>query len=327
MRCRAYLFPVVLCLTSFATAGAVFSQEKKEPAYADPAKTDADFPYQGEYSGDIDGGNRFGVQVIALGKGKFHAVAYPGGLPGDGWNRLEKIDVDGTLQNGKLEFKGNDGSGVITEAGKMQIYNSDGGYVGDLKKVERQSPTLGQKPPEGAVVLFDGKSADEFEGGRVEDGLLLEGVTSKRKFGSCTIHLEFRLPYMPESRGQGRGNSGLYVDGRFEVQLLDSFGLEGKDNECGGLYSLKAPDVNMCYPPLTWQTYDIDYTAPVFDGGTKTKNAVLTVKHNGVTIHDKVELSKLTPGNMLPDDGTKGPIHLQNHGNPVRFRNIWVLEK
>ena len=116
-------------------------------------------------------------------------------------------------------------------------------------------------------MLFDGKSADAFKGGKMtEDGLLMQGCTSKQKFGSCKVHIEFRTPYQPEDRGQARGNSGIYVGARYECQMLDSFGLKGENNECGGLYSVKAPDVNMCLPPLAWQTYDIDYTAAKYEG-------------------------------------------------------------
>lgn len=302
------------------------------PQYTDPAKTDADFAYQGEYAGEVEGEQdkvKFGVQVIALGGGKFHAVAYHGGLPGDGWDKGDKIEVDGELKDGAVAFKSELGTGVVKE-GTFTISNKDGKQVGVLKKVTRESPTLGAKPPEGAVVLFDGSSADAWQGGKIEDGLLCQGVTSKQKFGSHKLHIEFRLPYSPERRGQARGNSGLYVQGRYEVQMLDSFGLKGEQNECGGIYSVASPSVNMCLPPLSWQTYDVDYTAGEYDqDGKVTKNPRVTVLHNGVVIHDDVELpgGRNTTAAPVKAGPEPGPVYLQDHGNPVRYRNIWVVER
>jgi hypothetical protein len=306
------------------------AQEERNKAYADPKEVDADFAFQGEYIGEVptdDGDVKHGVQIIALGKGEFSAKVYRGGLPGDGWDKEETLERDGGRRQGDaVVFPGDDGGRAVIRDGKITV-SGNNEFV--LTKVERKSPTLGKKPPEGAIVLFDGKSADEFENGRLtEDGLLMQGVTSKRTFNDCELHLEFRLPYMPEARGQGRGNSGLYVHGRYELQMLDSFGLEGLDNECGGFYQIVKPSENMCYPPLAWQTYDIDFTAAKFDAsGKKTKNARVTVRHNGVVIHDDLELPKNTPGNLLPENAEPGPIFLQDHGNPVRYRNIWVVEK
>ena len=114
----------------------------------------------------------------------------------------------------------------------------------------------------------------------------------------------------------------------YEIQVLDSFGLDGKNNECGGIYSIRDPDQNMCFPPLAWQTYDIDYTAATYDdSGKKTKNGRMTVRHNGVVIHDNVELPKDTTGAPVKEGPEPGPIFLQDHGNPVRFRNIWLVEQ
>jgi hypothetical protein len=320
----------MLVALSLLTLCMVAADQPKTDVYDDPAKVDADFAFQGEYSGEVgDNKVKYGLQIIALGDGKFHAVGYPGGLPGDGWSRPIKIEVDGKVTDGVMEIGSDKGKAVFKGDGVAQLFDGDGDPVGELKRINRESPTLGAKPPEGATVLFDGKSPDNFEGGQVTpDGLLKEGVTSKLKHGSCQLHLEFRLPYMPKATGQQRGNSGCYLQGRYEVQILDSFGLEGKNNECGGIYTIKDPDQNMCFPPLTWQTYDIDYTVAKFDAqGKKLTPATITVKHNGVVIQENVALDHATTAAPLKEGPEPGPLYLQNHGNPVRFRNIWMVAK
>ena len=152
-------------------------------------------------------------------------------------------------------------------------------------------------------------------------------MQEQRDFTNFTSHIEFLLPFKPLGRGQDRGNSGVYLQDRYELQVLDSFGLKGENNECGGIYSQTAPSVNMCFPPLTWQTYDIDFTSAKYDEtGKKTKNAVVTIKHNGVAIHENLELHGPTPGGKK-EDPSGGPLQLQGHGNPVFYRNIWVVPK
>ena len=318
----------VLALAFNCTA--LVAASKDHPAYTDPEHADADFAVQGEYRGEVRSEGKkdiWGAQVIALGSGKFHAVGYKGGLPGDGWNEKDKKQADGQTEGDATRFQTEHHHLAIRD-GVMTVSDSGGERVGELKKVHRQSPMLGAKPPAGAVVLLGGSSVEHFPGGRMtEDGLLMQGAKSKETFGSFTCHLEFRLPYMPTARDQGRGNSGLYLQGRYEVQMLDSFGLEGQDNECGGLYKIAAPRINMCYPPLAWQTYDVDYTAAVFQDDKKVKNARATVRHNGVVIHDHAELTHIVGGNVLDEGPEPGPIFLQNHGNPVRYRNIWVVHK
>jgi hypothetical protein len=320
------------CLfVAFVAVGTTHAADAKSATYTDPAQAGPDFAFQGEYAGTLktdEGDRKFGAQVIALGDGKFRGIGYPGGLPGAGWSRGgETHSHDGQVVDGVLRFS-SDEVQIECRDGKITISNN-GQVIGQLEKVERKSPTLGAAPPAGAKVLFDGKSAETFTNGKIIEENLLGATNAESKLllGDHHLHIEFRTPFMPLARGQGRGNSGVYVQGRYEVQVLDSFGLEGKDNECGGIYSISQPNVNMCLPPLAWQTYDIDFTAARYDdAGKKTQNARITVRHNGVVIHDHIELAKGTPGKH-PEGPAKAGLFLQDHGNPVAFRNIWVVEK
>jgi hypothetical protein len=297
------------------------------PAFTNPSEAGPDFGFQGEYVGGAPD-HRWGAHIIALGDGKFDMVGFRGGLPGEGWRRGDETKRgSGEVKDGVLHCTCED-LRITIKDGLFSAYQGNDKVI-ELKKVERQSPTLGAAPPAGAVVLFDGTTADKFENGKLVEEKLLGATNcaSKDKFGDHSLHIEFRTPFMPKSRGQGRGNSGVYVHGRYEVQVLDSFGLEGKNNECGGVYQLAEPLVNMCYPPLAWQTYDIDFKAARYDdAGKKTENARITVKHNGVVIHDNLELKQGTPGYKAEGPDKLG-IFLQNHGNPVVFRNIWVVPK
>ena len=311
---------------------AAFAQEDPRIAYTDPASAPIDFKIQGEYLGKVqmDMPTPFGVQIVALGGGKFLAVGYFGGLPGEEW-RQASVEAEGRLEGEIVEFPDPQGEGKgIWKNGELIIQNSAGEEIGRLAKIERKSPTLGQKPPEGAIVLFDGTSLDEWEKGRMTpDGLLMEGAVSKRRFRDFFIHIEFCTPFQPYARGQARGNSGFYAQGRYEVQILDSFGLLPQKNDCGAIYGVAAPRVNMCLPPLSWQTYDIEFRAARFDeNGKKIENARMTVRHNGVLIHDNVEIPGPTRAALIATESPEpGPVYLQDHGNPVRFRNIWVIER
>lgn len=328
-RFRRMLLAGALLLGAPAARGA----EEGLPTFTKAEEAGPDFEVQGEYVGELnlpEGPAKFGAQILAQGEGKFRIVLYPGGLPGEGWKRGDaKHDAEGKMEDGHAVFRGGDGGMGVVKDGALHVSHGDGKEIGALQKVERKSETLGKEPPAGAMVLFDGKSADEFVGGKiVEDELLLAGCTSKKELKDHTLHIEFRTPFMPTATGQARGNSGVYLQDRYEIQVLDSFALEGENNECGGLYSMKAPAVNMCYPPLAWQTYDIDFTAAKFDSaGNKTKNARMTVLHNGVKIYDDIELPSHTPGGAPQEAPGVGPLKLQDHGNPVVYRNIWVVEK
>lgn len=294
------------------------------------APEDPDVLVQGEYLGEIakpEGKEQLGVQVIALGDGKFHAVGYAGGFPGAGWDKGELHEADGETTDGVTTFK--DGPFTAKIRGGVLVITAEGGVtIGELQKVARQSSTFDAKAPEGAVVLFDGTNADQWHDGKLsDDGLLMQGASSKQNFQSGRLHLEFMLPFEPKGRGQHRANSGCYLQGRYEAQILDSFGLKGESTECGGIYTIKACDVNMCFPPLVWQTFDIDFTAAEFEDGKKVRNARMTVSHNGVVVQDNVEVSHATRAAPKAEGPEPGPIYLQDHGHPVRFRNIWFLEK
>ena len=311
------LLAVSLATCAFAAAGFA-----ADDTFTDPAAAGVDFQIQGEYSGE-----NCGAQVIALGGGKFRLVGWDSGLPGDTADAKKNQEIEGALEGGAAHFKNDVWEATIAN-GEMKGAGKDG-QKRTLKKVERKSPTLGAKAPSGAAVLFDGKNADAWKNGKMDaDGNLACGTLSKQEFGDFTAHLEFRTPFKPAARGQGRANSGVYLQDRYEVQVLDSFGLKGENNECGGIYTKHKPLVNMCYPPLSWQTYDIEFEAAKWDAdGKKTKDAIVTVKHNGVLIHDHAAVNGSTTSSGRKDGPGPGPIQLQNHGNPVVFRNIWVVEK
>lgn len=205
--------------------------------------------------------------------------------------------------------------------------------------------TPGQAPSD-AIVLFDGKDLSNWTSttpGEPSKWLVKDHALSpvkdsgmiqtKQEFGSCQLHLEFATPKTPEGEGQGRGNSGVFLMGQYEIQILDSYeNTTYPDGQAGALYGRKKPLVNASRKPGEWQTYDIIFHRPVFQGDKVVKRATFTVLHNGVLIHDHYELSGGTGWrgshsvtNYVPH-GDTGPLQLQDHGNPVLFRNIWIRE-
>jgi hypothetical protein len=314
---------VVLILAAAGISSAA-AQPNSRAAVTDPALVDADFALQGEYVGWVDsrfdGSGPVGLQVIALGGGKFDGVAYRGGLPGAGWDGLSKRPLSGQAMGDSIVLLGPEANFLVTPEVAISL-----DATGRLTKVHRQSPTMGLAPPPDAVVLFDGSSTDAFVGGKLTpDRYLAAGALTKMPVDAFRLHLEFRTPYMPGARGQARGNSGVYIQQRYEVQILDSFGLEGIENECGSLYRQQRPELNMCLPPLAWQTYDIWFTPPTFAADGKTANARITVVQNGVPVHLHREVIAKTGGGKV-EGAEPFPINLQDHGNPVAFRNIWIV--
>jgi hypothetical protein len=332
-----FVLTVILCVGHEQIARAA------EEVYSDPnpKKLPIDAIIQGEYLGEeqtADGPKKYGVHVIAEGGGKFLARMYHGGLPGEGAEAKPFDEFPGQVEGDLGVFKCKMGDVTVKNA-VMSIEDAKThDLIVKMPRELRESKTLGMKPPKNAVVLLDSTDKDfaaatienwvavkAGEEPKLSDEMLCPGVNSKLKFQDCILHVEFMTPFMPKARGQARGNSGVYLQGRYEVQVLDSFGLDSKDNDCGAIYTVKAPSVNMCYPPLRWQTYDIKYTAAKYDGaGKKTANAKITIVHNGVRIHTDVEIPHATTSHITEEGPEPGCLHLQDHGTPVRFRNIWI---
>lgn len=196
-------------------------------------------------------------------------------------------------------------------------------------------------PPSDAIVLFDGKNVSEWksckEGGevkwKIKDGYMevvpeTGDVQTRQAFASCQLHVEWRTPDVVEENGQKRGNSGIFLMGKYEVQILDSYENNSyADGQAGAIYGQSPPLVNACKKPGLWQTYDIIFHAPVFDGANVIKPATITVFQNGVLVQNHWEIKGTTFHKTLASYEphlAQMPLRLQDHGNPMRFRNIWI---
>jgi hypothetical protein len=229
---------------------------------------------------------------------------------------------------------------VETESGRWMIH--------DMNRPAPPLVTPGEacgQPPGDALVLFNGKDLSQWtdRNGRKAKWILSDGymesvkgsgpVQTAKKFGSCQLHVEFATPEKVTGSSQGRGNSGVFLQGEYEVQVLDSYNNKTyPDGQCAALYGRAVPLVNACRKPGEWQSYDIIYHRPTFKNGKVDRKATFTVFHNGVLVHDHVTLEGGTgwrgPHRISEYSAheDKGPIMLQDHGNPVRYRNIWIRE-
>ena len=323
----------------FVVATILFSawNVQARAAAADDAFPEQPDPFMGDYVGRWDPSEDvnpdIAAQIAPLGKDTYRI------------RLVSKLDmrcppltqIEVKPKKGVLEFK--DGS-LYGSTDGTTFTGGRGKRTFSMTKTIRQSPDASLAPPDNATVLFDGSNLDAWTGTNdwtiLDNGVLMvtpdgDYLVSKGTWRDVKLHVEFRLPYMPLSRGQGRGNSGVFLQDKYEVQILDSFGLEGYYDECGALYKLAAPHVNACFPPLQWQTYDITYRAPQYDdAGKLLENGRMTVYQNGVLIHNDQELKWITEwteeGRLKPPPREPGHIKLQGHNNYVQFRNIWLVE-
>lgn len=231
-----------------------------------------------------------------------------------GGELFPKIEARGQIRDGRL-------TGIIS--GDL------GNGAFDTKRFHKTSPSEGARPPANGLLLFDGKDTSAFKDFNwklTADGAMQAqqaNLNTRDRFSNYRLHLEFRTPFLPRELGQGRGNSGVFLQSIYEVQVLDSFGIYPlQSGDCGGLYGVKEPRGNACLPPGRWQTYDITYRE------VKEKGRVyptVTLIHNGVVVIDRVRIPESMigkgPGGGNPDGGF---LLLQYHNNPVQFRNIWV---
>ncbi|HOF39741.1 MAG TPA: DUF1080 domain-containing protein [Candidatus Hydrogenedentes bacterium] len=301
-----------------------------------------DNPIQGNWKGRFEGGgweNRtLTAQIIATSKVNYRVNLFVADL---------KLGLEGQRADEKAaaaEFSGQVSVDEIPYTVTATAENEalSGSFTANgttipfkMNRIRITPPTLGATPPEGAVVFFDGTNAEaNWERSpmlwRVTDDGAMEvsasNLVTKQTHGSGQLHVEFLCPLMAEARDQARANSGVYVQGRYEVQVLDSFGDAPADNLCGGIYKIATPQMEASLPPGEWQTYDITFTAPKFDeAGQKVQNARITVVHNGNVIHDGIELPECTAGGVSDQEAPEGVLMLQDHGNRVRYRNIWFL--
>ncbi len=325
---------LTLAATMALGAAAKKSSEMTEPG-----------PFLGEYEGTFTpaGGAAAKASAKVFGQpGDVYKVVLI--LPSDKEGEVGMVyTIAGKADGEKLLISGKASDMEFTGAiEKQQLVAEAKGEKGgkfDLKFTVRKSPTEGQKPPKDALVLLafeEGKAPamDAWDNktwvAEANESCIHKGkgdIKTVQKFADVQLHVEFMTPYMPDATGQARGNSGVYLQDRYEVQVLDSLGLVPQKNDCGALYNVAAPKGMAALPPLRWQTYDITFVAPKLENGKVVKTGNITVLHNGILILDKQELP-VQPANPAGARGVVdvGVLKLQDHGNTVKFRNIWLVE-
>ncbi len=319
---------------------AATATQNEEIIYLDANKA-ADHPgfaFQGEFSGRLalepgEDKTDVGLQIAVYRDLPFRATLLIGGLPGEKPEPLTQEDafeLQNSFENHVLRFFSDELPFYLQYVhGRFLIMDDKKNSLGYLERVCRKSPTLGMKPPENALVLFDGTNLDHWDNNTkmTPYGLLKEGARTTAKFGDIRVHIEAKLSFMPDKWGGGRANSGIFLNEMYEIQITDEFSRLPRISGNGSIYDVSAPIFNMTFPPLTWQTYDIYFRAPRFNQvGEKTENARMTVYVNGILVQDDVEIERGTGSAADRKEVPKGRLYLQDHNDPVRFRNIWLID-
>lgn len=293
-----------------------------------------DFSIVGEYVGQRldDPAKTIGLQIRCMGNGQFEARETRGGLPGEAaFDESSTQVLIGRRAGGTVVLSGAADAYFVT-GDQCTVVSSQAQMIATLHRVERRSPTLGAEPPKGAIVLYRDPEKppklSEFMPGATTDGdLLTEGVLIQPLLQDFDLHLEFKIPHMPAMTEQKRGNSGVYLQSRYECQVLDSFGTDRVFNGLGALYRVKPADVNMAFPPLVWQTYDIRFSAARFNAdGSKRSKARVSSWVNGVQVQNDVALDGPT-GHGSDESPEPLPTKLQDHNDPIRYQNIWMIDR
>ncbi|MFH0943730.1 MAG: DUF1080 domain-containing protein [Planctomycetota bacterium] len=297
----------------------------------DPQAVDGGLPFIAEYLGETTSSTGemfpYGVQVVQTGKQNYRMRGFVGGLPGAGWDdRL-------SLRNGAAHWEEGQPFLFMTMPGKVMFVLTEDGMSASVKdelvawakQHVRKSPTAGKEPPPGAQVLFGGGGLEALSGGEIVAGGFLRGpFKSLQAFGDQKVHLEFRLPLAPDTGPKQRGMNHVLVQGRYGLSIKDSMAVTNSKHVCGALVDSEEPRINMSFPPLAWQTYDIDFRAARFDAaGQKTEPARMAVWQNGVLIHDDLELENASEEGQ-PEGPEPGPLVVTSDGCPVFYRNLWV---
>ncbi len=329
---RMALVALLLCLAASVAYAQRFTVEEMFPEEPDPFMGN----WMGRWSEEEDVDPVITAQIISLGRDHYQIRLAP-----KLFMRARPLAVIETrARDGVLSFDDQGYRGEI-QGGRFTGGRRTGRLTFEMTRVVHEPPTLGAPPPDNAIVLFDGTNFDAWENADnwelVDDDAMMVlpdsgDLVSKQKFKDVQLHVEFRTPYQPTERGQSRGNSGVFVQDEYEVQVLDSYGLEGYYDECGALYKVSAPYVNATLPPAQWQTYDITFRAARFDeDGEVSEYPRMTVLHNGYVIQYEQVIPEITAwkehSRLQPPPKEPGAIKLQSHrAHYVQFRNVWVVD-